>query len=159
MESVMGGDHDIYLEVPVLDQHKVFPTTSPNWACWYTSAYMVLLHRMGFTSIVNLDTLTRLFKNKGLGASEDAALAKELGLEHSLSSDLLPGKTPAAYCRAGSWQISFNDPDGGKVGRDEVQQFNSKVEWAFPIHYRRSTFDPPKVLQLIPNRNPFRTKY
>ena len=54
MAPESGG---VYLNVAVLDQHKVFPTKVANWACWYTSAYMVLPYRMGVTAATNVDTL------------------------------------------------------------------------------------------------------
>jgi hypothetical protein len=92
-----------YLKVPKLDQRKVFPTKKDNWACWYTSVLMVLLYRMGVSgnaSVMNVDTLKRLFDNKGLGPTEDASLARECGLEHSPSKKVLEKRSFDDYSKA-----------------------------------------------------------
>ena len=96
---------DVYLKVPKLNQHQVFPTSSfnANKACWYTSSVMLLLYRSGFGGAVaatQVQTLARLFNNAGLGATEDAKLASELRLEHSPSQHLLPSRTLADYQKA-----------------------------------------------------------
>jgi hypothetical protein len=183
-------DTDVYLPVPVLNQWEVFPQVpkQDNMACWYTSAFMVLLYRMGASSVVNLahlDTLKRLFTNQGLGATEDEALSKELGLEFTPSAVLFSKRDKQEYCRAlahlgplvfsepmhvivvrgcvarvtGEAAIVVNDPWGGKETSFSVADFNARIDWSYPVHYRRTRFEPPKVLRSGPNMHPYATKY
>jgi hypothetical protein len=181
---------DAYYDVPTLNQHTVFPTRSfsNNNACWYTSVMMVLLFRMGVTGIAStlqIDTLKRLFDNLGLGGQEDAALARECGLEHSPSQSIVSQKSFAQYVTAlknfgplvmskpthvivvrGAVRnvalqerIVINDPWDGREKSLTLQEFNSSIAWHFPIHFRRSRFTPPSVLSAGQNMAPFKTKY
>jgi hypothetical protein len=53
---------EVYLDVPRLDQHAIFPHAShkDNMACWYTSAFMVLLHRIGIGLVANVNAVSNI---------------------------------------------------------------------------------------------------
>jgi ABC-type bacteriocin/lantibiotic exporter with double-glycine peptidase domain len=177
----------ITLNVPVLDQWTVFPHVpkNDNKACWYTCGFMVLLCRMGLSSVANLNnlqSLIRLFGNQGLRSHEDAAFASELGLEHSPSSVLFKTRAASEYikalenlgplifsepthvvvvrgCTAAPHQIIVNDPWGGQVYSYPKEEFEQKIAWEYPIHFRRTKYEPPSVFKEGPNMFPYQSKY
>lgn len=181
------ADQEIEHSVVPLDQHVIFPNVAPNdnQACWYTAAMMVVAYRGIILPIVNmtrLPTLFRLYSNAGLGNDEDASLAQEVGLEHSPSQVLFLKKNSSdwfvnlsrlgpllvsepKHClvasgiiNRGGWKVVVADPWNGKREERDLAKFNNSLAWHFPIHYRRSSTEPPVVLNQ-PVMQPFSVKY
>jgi len=179
---------EIDLNVPILNQHTVFrsKTHDDNWACWFTSALMVLYFR-GFVQSIqiqtNLEALVKLWMNKGINPLYLGPLAVQSGLEHSPTNALFLVKSPEEWHqnlsklgpllmivpghavvargiinKGGIWNLKYNDPWNGMIITEPLDQAQRKIVWQCPMLYRRSTSPPPVIISQ-PVMEPHKIRY
>ena len=172
------------LELPVrpLSQHVLHPTApdEENKACWYASALMVLGYRgvPPTSTVTNVHTLARKWKNDGVFPHELWRLAQEVGLEHANLQAVLPQREATNWrhaldtlgplivivgghaivvrgiVRQGlDWHVVYNDPLPGARRTMVLSRFRTLVNPSLPVLYRRSGQQPP-MAQMRPVANP-----
>ena len=165
---MIQGDEVIF-NVPLLSQYKVYPhAPKSNMACWYTSGYMILLFRMGITSVAStlqIDSLKRLHDNSALAYGDVGKFSREFGFEVANTSvkfrtkgagdwsAFLKQAGPIWACYrshvvvvtgcfrnvAGQPSIAVNDPALGKK-TFLIEEFNRQINWNLPMLFRSTTY-------------------